>query len=624
MASRNEIELIFKVLNLGKKEMAALEKQLGKIEKTGKKTSKGLALLGKAVAAIGFAAAAKQAATFVFEATKLAARVETLGVVTETLGRNAGYTALQITQLERAIQKKGITTQASRQALAKMMQAELDLADATDLARLAQDAAVIAGTNSSEAFQRLVNVISTGNVRMARTMGLQVNFNAGYEKMAEQLGKTTDELTEQEKAQSRANSVLAEGVQIAGTYEAAMESVGKQLESTARFWEEFRVEVGKANVGLLGFVNLAAQDWLEFQTERLIFLRLNEEALEAGIITQEKWAEGQLTAGGATLEYSEAIEKLTEGIDSYNLAEEKAIDLSAISLKAELKLIRAYSAAPAHIDEITVALSKFTKEAIGARVWQAMWEEFSVDGFITDEEKEKLLEAGDVLGITLPEDINSSIFSFNEFGGAAEVNFEIALDYLNTLTSKTWIVKTAFQSSGGMPTVPAPPRPIIRPGRPTRRAAGGPLSSVSLVGEEGFELIINGVVVPHEQSKRLMRLGLAPDEGFIRGGRPFGFRGRHEQIIHPPGTGSAWHSTTPDLSYLSKQTSVPTGATAGASGNAQVVAATQASVAIASVVAQGNAVAEGQNDTIIDILSSLATAEDMELAMTTALELSQL
>lgn len=245
-----------------------------------KRTNKTMGAMGKVIAGLSLAAIAKQVAQFTLDATKLSARIETLGVVTRQLGKNAGYSEKQIDKLEKSIQKKGITTQASRQALAKMMQAELDLAHATDLARLAQDAAVISGTNSSEAFSRLVDVIATGNVRMARTMGLQVDFNKGYEKTAVQLGKTKEQLTAQEQAQARANSVLEEGTQIAGTYEAAMQSTGKQLESTPRYIEEFTRALGDRFIPALGEANKLFQEFLKTSTLLLDWENLVSNALE--------------------------------------------------------------------------------------------------------------------------------------------------------------------------------------------------------------------------------------------------------------------------------------------------------------------------------------------------------
>jgi hypothetical protein len=672
MASRNEIELIFKVLNLGKKEMAALEKQLGKIEKEGKKTSKGMALLGKAIAAIGFAAAAKQAATFVFEATKLAARVETLGVVTQTLGKTAGFTAAEITQLERAIQKKGITVQASRQALARMMQAELDLADATDLARLAQDAAVIAGTNSSEAFQRLINVISTGNVRMARTMGLQVNFNKGYEEMAEQLGKTADELTAQEKAQSRANSVLAEGEQIAGAYKAAMDTVGKQLESTARFVEEFTVAVGKSKVGVLGFVNTAAQKWLQSATEQLKIETLLLESVELGIIGNKELFETLDDLTNKRVDSKTILEELTVSMDEYT---QRIIDQSPEMQKLigfQQAHARAADVATEAVEQVAEETKSFLDEVdrkiaspissfIDDLEWFLQTKGGPKKAFDTlKEAAEDLAAAGDDKGLGVVKqqalDLDMAILDVqgkmeNLYPSQIAENirtdlgvpFWEALEFvqgtdgieaaLTRLSEKTWQINVFYNVKGGKSWVtgsvgtvlPNLDVPSEAKDKATGRAAGGPLSSVSLVGEEGFEIIINGIVIPHDESKRLMRLGLVPEEGFAQGGR--GREGRTWPRSRPPGSGSAWHSPNQypiDFSYLSQQTGVPAGGAVSAGGNAQVVAATQASVSIAAVVAKGNALTASQNDTIIDILSTLATAEDVQLAMETALELAVL
>ncbi len=314
--------------------------------------------MAKLVKTLGLAALAvttlKKSFEFIKESTLLAARVETLAVVTQTLGENAGYTAGEIRALEKAIQDQGITTQASRQALAQMMQANLDLADATDLARLAQDAAVIAGTNSSEAFQKLINVITTGNVRMARTMGLQVDFNKGYHDMAEQLGKTTDELTAQEKSLSRSKSVMAEGTQIAGAYEAAMDSVGKQLESTARHVEEFKVAVGESNIELLGFVNTAAQKWLKSATARLKVETLLKKAVEFGIIGNKEMFEtledlsnkrvdaADILEGLIALIEEETVrrEELTAIMEMENDLRSETIDLRSGEIEAADQLIK--------------------------------------------------------------------------------------------------------------------------------------------------------------------------------------------------------------------------------------------------------------------------------------------
>lgn len=206
------------------------------------------------VAAAALVVVGKKAWEFTQEATVLAARVETLGVVTEVMGRNAGYSADEIHKLEKAIQAQGITTQVSRQAIATMIQGEIDLAHATDLARLAQDAAVIGNTNSSEALERLSLVIATGNTLMARRMGLMVDFEGAYQAFADSTGRSSDSLTELEKVGIRTNEVLAQGVNIADAYTAAQETAGGAAKSFARVWEEFQLSLGVKTQESYGFL----------------------------------------------------------------------------------------------------------------------------------------------------------------------------------------------------------------------------------------------------------------------------------------------------------------------------------------------------------------------------------
>jgi hypothetical protein len=73
---------------------------------------------------------------------------------------------------------------------------------------------------------------------MARTLGLNVQFGKAQKELAAELGKTTDELTEEEIMLARTNAVMKAGVRIAGTYEAAMDTAGKKILSMDRQLEE--------------------------------------------------------------------------------------------------------------------------------------------------------------------------------------------------------------------------------------------------------------------------------------------------------------------------------------------------------------------------------------------------
>lgn len=273
-----------------------------------KDTEKELGGLEKAVKKVGIAFIALGAAKFIKSSTMLAARVETLGVVTKTLGNSAGMTEQQIRSLERSIVDQGITLQGSRQAIAMMIQSNVDLANATDLARLAQDTAVIANVNSSEAFQQLTYVLQTGNVRMARTLGLNVQFGKAQQDLAKSLGKTTQELTEQEIMQARTNAVMKAGERIAGTYEAAMGTAGKKMLSMDRQLEELSRMVGEAFLPALNSVVSVLYETASALTSTTDIQKYYDKAARDGIVTNEMAAEAQRDMNKATWDGRDATE----------------------------------------------------------------------------------------------------------------------------------------------------------------------------------------------------------------------------------------------------------------------------------------------------------------------------
>jgi hypothetical protein len=183
---------------------------------------------------------------FIKDSTLLAARYTTLGVTLEQLGKQAGYNAAQLKRFEEGLIKTGIASTSARQILSRMIQSQLDLTKATDLARVAQNAAVIAGLNSSETFERMLHAIQANSVEILRTIGMNVSFENSYKKFAKTLDISVGAMTEAQKVQARFNAVLEGGTQIVGAYESAMGTAGKQLLSFERYAEEFRIAIGQA------------------------------------------------------------------------------------------------------------------------------------------------------------------------------------------------------------------------------------------------------------------------------------------------------------------------------------------------------------------------------------------
>ena len=188
-------------------------------------------------------------------AIMLAARADTLAIALEVVGANVGYTKDELDALEKTVEANGITTIATRQTMLQLAQANLDLAHATELSRVAQDAAIIADINSSQATQRMIHGIVSLNPLILKHMGLYVDLQEEYKRATGASKSVTDNLSIQQKQLIALNAVLKAGKRIEGAYEAAMGTAGKQAGSTARFYEQLAVAIGHvAQPAFLDFI----------------------------------------------------------------------------------------------------------------------------------------------------------------------------------------------------------------------------------------------------------------------------------------------------------------------------------------------------------------------------------
>lgn len=175
-----------------------------------------------------------------------AARAEVLQTVMFQVGLNAGISTAKLDQMDKAVQKLGITASASRESITRAIQADIPLESITKLARGAQDAAVILGTDSSTAFDRLVTAIQTQNTLMLRHMGIVLQAQSAYDRFAQTIGKSGGQLTTYQRTVAFTNATLAELAKIEGTYEAAMGNTGKQLTTLTRLTQTLKENLGSA------------------------------------------------------------------------------------------------------------------------------------------------------------------------------------------------------------------------------------------------------------------------------------------------------------------------------------------------------------------------------------------
>jgi hypothetical protein len=210
---------------------------------SGERAASGLETLA---AALGGLVSTSQLLGTIKSVTVDASRYEQVGLVMNAVGKNSGYARGELASLQNELQKTGISMTQSRETISRMVQANMDLSQATQLARLAQDAATIGNISSSEALQRMMQGIQSAEVEVLRGIGLNVNFEQGYRTLAATLGKTTESLSEQEKMQARTNVTMAQAPALAGSYEVSMTNAGKQALSLSRHLDDLSVKIGAA------------------------------------------------------------------------------------------------------------------------------------------------------------------------------------------------------------------------------------------------------------------------------------------------------------------------------------------------------------------------------------------
>jgi hypothetical protein len=178
------------------------------------------------------------------DAVMTAANVENLRSVSHFLGAQSGFTASEIDALAGSLNKQGITTRQSYDTIIQMVRANMSLADATQLATVAQSLARATGENSSETLGKLIRGTQTLQVETLRNAGVVIQLDQEYRKWAQTQGRTVESLSATEKQQIALAAVLREGEKVAGVYGVTNENVGGKIQSMKRHQEDASKAIG--------------------------------------------------------------------------------------------------------------------------------------------------------------------------------------------------------------------------------------------------------------------------------------------------------------------------------------------------------------------------------------------
>jgi hypothetical protein len=190
-------------------------------------------------AALGIYSLSSALKEFATSSAMVGARTETLSTSMELLGKNAGVSRETLDYFVDSLKELGITTQEAMSAVSVFLTAGLPLEKISQLADVARNQAVLVGKNTSETFQALVNGILSFNTRALREYYINVgNLEQAIGSQIGQGFKNLKEVDPVTKQLALLNAVLERGKASAGAYDAAMETVGKQMSSLARISEE--------------------------------------------------------------------------------------------------------------------------------------------------------------------------------------------------------------------------------------------------------------------------------------------------------------------------------------------------------------------------------------------------
>jgi len=222
----------------------------------------GAQLLERAVGAAG-----RALKSVIADSALLAARSEVLDRVMVQLAGTSGQNVRVLRAQVEELRALGIEQTQARQSVIQFMTAELDVADAIRIANIARDRAVIAGENTSDTMNRLTRAILAQEVELLKMVGIVIRQEDAFRRYGAEIGKSANELNEFERRQAFVNEILRFGEGSLGSYESAMEKVGKQLTTLPRLATEAGIAFGTGFQGELQIGVTALTDFLKFARE---------------------------------------------------------------------------------------------------------------------------------------------------------------------------------------------------------------------------------------------------------------------------------------------------------------------------------------------------------------------
>ena len=546
--------------------------------------------------------------------------------------------------VDRRFQRLAKTINTTAEALSRDLQDAMGgIVSQTEALALGTDLLSLGLVKSSEEASRMAAVVGQLGMDMNQlvltlTNQTTMRFDA--------LGVSVDGFKDKVKALEESGLSANEAFRLAFLEQAEeqVEKVGDIAETAAGQFRKLRATFKDWMDELKRSIAEAVLPLVESINDTNDAIAVYDEALALNIITQREYVSAMGAQIGENEEFIEGAQDLVGIVNDAKDAIERVAEIPPIDLASKLG-IEEIQAELANLpsEEAKSSWKEWSDEAILRAAAVRSWLEAIDFGEITGAEAEDFLNLLEQGGASEEElaDATAAIDNFNTAGG----NMATAMDNINKEVKPTITVVaqgdtlsdiaakygTTIASILNMnPDITDPNlisvgqtitvrSTVSFAGEPTPQAGGGPLTDFSLVGEQGPELIVNGFVIPANQTRKLLAQGLVPGMGFQDGGflPKRGLKTLSPSAPKPfdPKSAGLFLGDTPPASMISA---------APLSGQASATSAAVSVAQSANQISQSGIVQAQQNDQILEVLNGLITPEDLEIAFGTALEQANL
>lgn len=277
MASSNEIKVTLSAdaskLTSALKQAGVELKTFGGEAKTAAPQTEGfvtqLGDLQGAAAALGLTAAAATLAQFGKESFLAAAQAERLGRATQNMAQAIGSSGSEMVAAITGASQGTISQVDAMQAANKAMMFGLveNSSQMEELTRIAITLGAAMGQDATKSFDDLTTALGRQSPLILDNLGITLRLEEAHRIYADSLGKTVEQLTEEEKKQAFVSAALEIGRQKVEELGGVTIDSATKVEQMSTAWDNFKVAVGGAlteannKAGVLDFITNGLQGW---------------------------------------------------------------------------------------------------------------------------------------------------------------------------------------------------------------------------------------------------------------------------------------------------------------------------------------------------------------------------